>query len=288
MGWKSKKDKKIINDKDITFKSNDNVTNEDSNEEAPKKEKRGVVKTFNLYKFIIKIVVFAILVTFGILMLVFKEQAVGTIYLLTGVIATFAAIIRIIPLLKTTKSKKARVISLVEICIHIVIGVYLIAVAFYHWNVIEENADLENLTGFAKFNLQAYRFFVVALFFTRVVSYFWVVVLHKEPTDDFKFWLHIIIMSLSILLAAIQLDPQKIVYTLVVLAFGSALVIGGEAAGGYWRYRKEVSATKEQKKDKIAPVEKEAPSKDDSVDINEIDPNIIPVEDIPQDSQIVS
>lgn len=282
MGLKKKKNENIITCKDFSLE-----TENDSNYDGDEK-KKGIVKTFNLYKFIVKIIVFAILVTFGILMLIFKENAVGTIYLLTGIIAIFAAIIRIIPLLKTLKTSNAKIISLVEISIHIVIGIYLVAVAFYHWNVIEENQKLEDLTGFAKFNLQAFRFIVVALFFTRVVSYFWVVTLYDEKTDKFKFWLHIIILTISLLLAAIELDPQKIVYTLVLLAFGSALVIGMEAGTGYFRYRKEVSSKKpkeDKKKDKAFI---KTPGKDDSKDINDINPDIIPIEDIPQDSQIIS
>lgn len=292
MGKKNKKDKNIITDKDISFETEEEKAAKAqalAEEKAEKKaNKRGVVKTFNMYKFIVKIVVFAILITFGVLMLIFQQQAIGSIYLLTGIVAAFASIIRVVPLLRTLKSAKARLVSFVEILIHLALGAYLIFAAFYHWNVIEDVKEIENITGFAKFNLQAYRFFVVALFYTRVVSYFWVTVLYKEETDNFKFWLHIIIMTLAILLAAIELTPQTIVYTLVVLAFGSAIVIGGEAGGGYFRYRKEVSAKKEKKKEKKDEVGKEAPAQDDSVNINEIDPNIIPVNDVPQDSQIVS
>jgi len=292
MGKKNKKDKNIITDKDISFETEEEKAAKAqalADAKAEKKaNKRGVVKTFNMYKFIIKIVVFAILITFGVLMLVFQDQAIGSIYLLTGIVAAFASIIRVVPLLKTLKSAKARLISFVEILIHLALGAYLIFAAFYHWNIIDEYESLENITGFAKFNLQAYRFFVVALFYTRVVAYFWVTVLCKEETDRFKFWLHIIIMTLAILLAAIELTPQTIVYTLVVLAFGSAIVIGGEAGGGYFRYRKEISAKKEKKKEKKEEVGKEAPAQDDTVNINEIDPNIIPVNDVPQDSQIVS
>lgn len=286
---KKKKEKKDTLPKDIVIavKEKEQATEK----EEPVKKEHKTIKAFNMYKFIFKIFAFAILLTFGILIWVFKDSAIGAIYLITGIAVAFAALIRVIPLLRTLKSGKARVISLCEIVLHIVIGVYLIGAAFSHWSEISKDLELNELQGFAKFNLQAYQYILVILFYTRALCYFWITILYKEETDRVKFWLHVILMTLAVVLAALPLDPEKVVYTLIVLAFACALVIGGEAGTGYYRYRKSISAARKKNKGEEKKKDKgiEVPAKDDSVDISDIDPNIIPLnDDIPQDSNIVS
>lgn len=287
---KRKKEKQDMLPKDIVISVKDEQQKPEAKEEPVKREHKAV-KAFNMYKFIFKIFAFAILLTFGILIWVFKDSAIGAIYLITGVAVAFAALIRVIPLLRTLKSGKARVISLCEIVLHIVIGIYLVGAAFSHWSEISKDLDLSELQGFAKFNLQAYQYILVILFYTRVLCYFWITILYKEETDRVKFWLHIILMTLAVILAALPLDPEKVVYTLIVLAFACALVIGGEAGTGYYRYRKSISTARKKNKGEDKKKDKgiEVPAKDDSVDISDIDPNIIPLnDDIPQDSNIVS
>ncbi len=258
-----------------------------------KVDKGNPIKAFNMYKFIVKIIAFAILITFGIIMIVNKDEAIGAIYLISGIVCAFAAIIRCIPLLRTLKSKRAKLVSFLEILVHLVVGAYLILAAFLHWNIMNENnlKSVDELTGITKFNLDAYRFIIVFVLFTRGMCYYYITIMCEERTDRMKFWLHGIIMLISVLLAAIPLTPEKIVWVLVFLAFGSALVIGGEAGTGYYRYRKAISASKKKEKEKEKSDEKplEAPANDETKIIDEIDPSIIPVNDNNnQDSNIIS
>ena len=107
---------------------------EEINETLDPTPKTRLGTNFRMYKFIIKILIFAILIAFAILLFAFKIELIGAVYMITAVIILFSAIIRLIPLLKTTKSKRARLILLIQCLIHITIGAYLILAAFYHWD----------------------------------------------------------------------------------------------------------------------------------------------------------
>ena len=266
------------------------------------KKEHGVKATFNMYKFIIKIIVFAILITFGILMLVFKDELIGAVYIVSGIVILFSALVRLVPLLKTTTSKRAKAIMLVQVIIHIVIGAYLIIAAFYHWNKIneiKENSALKNLDlmeqldqisggGFAKFNIAAYGYILVIYFYTFAVGYYWTTILYNEKTNKSLFWLNTIAITLAVVLGILadKLDAQKLVITLAIIALLSGVVIGGEATGGYIMYRKKITGDK-PKKEKSKDKGKEAPAKDKKK-IDEIDPNIIPKNDIRDQDSIVS
>lgn len=266
------------------------------------KKEHGAVATFKMYKFIVKIVVFAILITFGILMLVFKDELIGAVYIVSGIVILFSALIRLIPLLKTTTSKRAKMVMLVQVIIHIVIGAYLIIAAFYHWDKIaqiKENSDLKGKDlmeqldsisggGFAKFNIEAYGYILVIFFYTYAVGYYWTTILYNEKTNRSLFWLNTIAITLAVVLGILadKLDAQKLVITLAIIALLSGVVIGGEATGGYIQYRKKITADK-PKKEKSKDKGKEAPAKDKKK-IDEIDPNIIPKNDIKDQDSIVS
>ena len=298
-----KKNKKIDNSNEIVEVKEEPVKQQKVIAEKPeepvkktdntiKKEKKEnvIVKKFNMYKFIVKIFAFALLVTFGILILVFQQQAVFAIFLVTAIVVLLGALIRVVPLIKTLKKTKSKIISMVEISIHILIGLYLIFAAF---NYIAQTPDEDgNFTGIARFNEIMYPYILTIILYTRCFAYFWITILHEEKTDKFKFWVHMICISIAILLAALGhfLGIREIVITLAVIAIICALVIGGEAGTGYYRYRKQISEPKrkEKEKEKSKKAEIEAPGKDDDVDYRDIDPNIIPVNDNQQDSTIIS
>ncbi len=302
MRKKDKKKKKNFEDQQLNSENikiegfsiegtSDDEKSEPIQEEPKPKRVKTAVEKFNMYKFIFKILAFAILVTFAILMWIFQEQAIGAIFFISGIVVVFAAIIRVIPLLRTLKTGKAKLIAFCEIVLHLVIGLYLIGASFYHWGKIAEVDNIEELTGFAKFNLDAYKYVLVLLLYTRAICYFWVTILYHEETDKVRFWLHVITITIAVVVAALPLTPEKVVWTLIILAFGCALVIGGEAGTGYYRYRKTVSAPKKKEKEKKKEKQKEieVPARDESIDISDIDPNIIPIEDNNnQDSNIIS
>ena len=159
------------------------------------KPKTKVGKTFKMYQFIFKIIIFALLITLAIVMLVMQAEVIGIIYMFAGALITFSALIRMIPLIKTTKAKQARLILFIQCLIHLVIGGYLIGAAFYHWHELQVYAEkladdtaisttdvykkLEEAGdwGWGKFNLEYFAYFLVAFFYTMAGGYFWVTII---------------------------------------------------------------------------------------------------------------
>ena len=276
---------------------------EEINETLDPTPKTRLGTNFRMYKFIIKIFIFAVLIAFAILLFAFKIELIGAVYMITAVIILFSAIIRLIPLLKTTKSKRARLILLIQCLIHITIGAYLILAAFYHWDkwneLLADDArantleELYRMSGgkFAEFNVQAYAYILVIFFYTLAMGYFWVTIEYKENSKSTLFWLNFISISLAVVIAFLApqewFDAEKLVIALAILALLGALVIGGEATGGYIRYRK-VIAGDIKKKEKKTEVGKEAPSRKDDTEISDIDPNIIPKDDPRDEDSVVS
>ena len=275
---------------------------EEINETLDPTPKTRVGTNFRMYKFIIKILVFAILIVFAILMFVYKDILIGAVYMVSGIVILFSGIIRMIPLIKSTKSKRARLILFVQCCIHVLLGAYLVFAAFFHWDRLKAYTGdagddlytkLDNVSGgwFAKFNIQAYAYILVIFFYTLAMGYFWVTIEYKEPTRKTLFWLNFISISLAVLIAFFApqewFDAEKLIITLAILALFGAVVVGGEATGGYIRYRRVVSGDT-VKKSKKADDGIEVPSRDKNSDYSDINPNIIPKDEPRDDDSIVS
>lgn len=185
------------------------------------------------YQFWFKIAGAALLLVLGIWLLVDQNSAVFLVLLFTGIIAGIFALIRVIPLIRTLQQSKSKITCMVEILVHIVLAAYLIFAAFN----IKNDPD----SSFAKFNNDFYRFFIAFLFYSRALAYFMCTVLYKEETDKTKFWVHIVLISLSSLLCALDdVTTQAIAITIAVIAFICATGLAVEGAGGYGKYRKNI------------------------------------------------
>lgn len=234
-----------------------------NNQENNTKEKGKVVKTFNMYKFIVMVVAAAILIAFGIVMFVKPEIAIFALIFLSGCVAAISGLIRIVGSFKKENHPKAKKVLVITCLIHMVIGAYLIIAALNY------NNDPE--TSFAKFNAKYYLLFIAIILYIESVSYFWQAVLYKSETGKIMFWVHIIFMTMAVVLAFLatnnNIEAKHIVYFLAVLAFICALVVGGEAMFGYFKYRSEVNKTKEIKK-KDEKNDSIAPGAEDEIDAN--------------------
>ena len=266
-------------------------------EEKPKKKFK-LFQTFNVYKFIVKIIATVLLVTLGVLILVFQEHAMFAVFIITGGIALFQAIIRAFFLLKKTRNKKAKIVTAVELGIEFLIGGFLFFAAFATLSVIntpdgeEPNKFFVNVRDFAN---EQFTLFAALLLFVGALSYYWRTILLKDETDNFKFWLNFFDSCVAVLFCIFyknkdfEIDARVIAIIIAVLAFLSALVIGGEAIGGYMNYRRLQNPKTEEKKDeKEEKPEIEAPGKDDDIDYSDIDPNVIPVNDDNNHDSIIS
>lgn len=249
-----------------------------------KEKKNGSIKEgFDKYKFILKIFAAVILLAFAIIIFIQQDQAVFAMLLITGGVALLAALVRLILLLKKDTSQTAKIISLVEGLLHVLLGGYMVVAAFMYLD--------EPTSKFSKFNNEYYLLILSAILYSRVVAYFWQVVIHKAPTTPFMFWTHIVFTTLSVVIAAFmdKVDAKVIVIVLGCIAILCALIIGGEAGGGYYKYRKSLAPKEEVKEETLDEnPEIEAPSNDEDTVIDEIDPSIIPIDDTDQDSSVIS
>ena len=258
-------------------------TFEGENEEGKKQSK--IVQSFNLYKFILKLIAAVLLLVFGIVILVEQKWAIFALLFVTGGVAAISSLVRLCLLLKSGKCSQSKKISLVEGLIILLLGGYLVAAAFMYKKDPESTISV--------FNEKYYGIFIAVILYVKAVAYFWEQVIYKEKTTKFMFWLHIGFITTAVLFAAIadKIRPQYIVIVLASIALICALLIGGEAATGYFKYRKFLHPKKEKSKEKEITKEDsssiDAPARDEEKIIEEINPAIIPENDTPKDDSLV-
>lgn len=272
--------------------------------DEPKKEKKKfkLFQTFNVYKFIVKIVATILLITLGIIILVKKDMAVFALFIIAGGVTGFQALIRSLFLLKKSRNKKAKIVTLFELLIELGLAIFFIIAAVCAQNVESAKAAKEEASSFAKnyaqFADDYYAIFISIIFYVASISYFWRTILYNEESDKFKFWMNFTLVTGGFILLfaniihAVKSDDHTpltagtIAIIIAILAFLSALVIGGEATGGYIQYRKTTKPVKEEKKEETTGIE--VPAKDDKKEYDDIDPNAIPHEEPNTDTDIIS
>lgn len=224
------------------------------------------------YSFWIKISAAALLIAFSIWMLVDTNSSVFIVLMFTGLVAGIFAIIRVIPLLRTLKSGKARLTCFVEIIIHLLIACLLVYGAILR--IQEDNS------WFSNFMDENYRFVIAVFFLTRVISYFMCTVLFKEETDKIKFWVHIALIFLACLMCSLSdIKSQTIALIIAVIALICSLGLIVDGAVGYNRYRKQIQKDREKIK------EEKTQKSDDAKDAPAKEENIIPmIDEQPKDN----
>lgn len=213
------------------------------------------------YKFWIEAISAAILLAVGLVGIINKEFLVPLVVLITGIAILIFAVIRFIPLMKTLKTNRSRVLSFFELAVNLVVGVIL----FYGSILIFKDSNAES--GFAYFAKKYYRFFLGGVLYLRGLCYFICTVLFKEETDQIKFWTHIAFITLGVVVCTVDsITPQILAFIVAIFALlGSAMLIV-DAGFNYGKYRKAIKTKREKEKAKdnkaIAPgIEK--PSEED-------------------------
>ncbi len=224
------------------------------------------------YSFWIKIIGAALLIAFSIWLLVDESMAIFIVLMLTGLVAGIFAIIRVIPLLRTLKSGRAKLTCFVEILVHIVVAILLVFGAI---SIVR--TDEKEMSWYARFMHDNYRFFIAFFFETRVISYFMCTVLFKEETDKTKFWVHILLLVLGCVMCSLSnLDAHVIAIVIAVIALLCATALIAEGGVGYNRYRKTIVKDREKQKE-------EETKKEDGLEVPAKEEVIIPVHDENQD-----
>jgi len=183
---------------------------------------------FKKYLFVFEWLGAAILLAVGIFAMVKPE-----IFLyIAGFVLIIFGLLRLYPLLKTTKDRLMMSIYLVEILLNVIIGVFLI---------IEGGKDDPSTT--------ILRYTIGGVLWLRGVIYFFAAVMRKEATDHVKFWTHIALFTLGPIIVFTDFFEQKnLALILLILAILSAVVISFDGYKNYKNYRYEWLAKEETKK----------------------------------------
>lgn len=230
------------------------------------------------YAFWVKVLAAALLITLGIWLIIDintgEKFATFIVLMFTGLIAGIFAVIRAIPLMRTLKTGKARLVCIIEIAVHIGLSVAMIFAAIMKFQEKEDDS------GFANFVYKYYRFVIAFYLYTRIVSYFVCTVLCKEETNKIQFWVHIGILTLTCVVCAIQVQGKTIAWIISVIALCCSLFLIVEGGMGYNRYRKALAMDREEKKK-----EKEEVSEEDQAPKDEEQEFIIPmIDEEPEDT----
>lgn len=206
------------------------------------------------YSFWFKVIAAALLLTLGVW--ICFDRSIGTTLVLgfSGAVIIIYAVIRVVPLIKTMKSRRGIALSLGEVVLDLIVGVIL----FYSAVKIKKDSSAD----FSEFMIKYYRYFMGSVFYIRGAIYFICTIFYKEETDRSKFWVHLAIMTIGAVIMAIDnLDAEMLALVIAILALICGAALAVEGGFGYGRYRKAIKDAREPKKE-VEKVEKEAPGVD--------------------------
>ena len=266
-------------DSAVDLPDNNEEKTEEAKPEEPKKKRKliGAWDTFNLYKFIFEIVATSLLVALGFLILFNKNEAMFAIFVITGGVPLVTIIIRAIVLIRKRKDKEKKLIRfiLVEFLIE---GILAIAMIFAAIMCIEAKADdAETAKKIQTWFNDTFAYWATGLLYVSSISFFIRVIIFKEYTDRFKFWMNIVFITGAILLlyfkGSTDITVWAIAIIIAVLAFLCAAVLGTDAGGGYYNYYKRSKAKADAEKEKEEENKIEVPANESTNDviINDID-----------------
>ncbi len=248
-------------------------------EEKPKKKRKllGAWDTFNLYKFIFEIIATSLLVALGFLIIFNKEEAMFAIFIITGGVPFVTMVIRAVILLRKRKEidKKLLRFILIEFLIE---GILAAAMIFAAIMCVESKAeDAETSIKIRDWFNDTFAYWATGILYVASISYFIRVIIFKEYTDRFKFWMNIVFVTGAILLlyfkGATDITVWAIAIIIAVLSFLCALVLGFDAGGGYFNYHKRSKEKANKEKEEKEEDKIEAPASDNASEIVIDDPS---------------
>ena len=249
--------------------------------EKPKKKRKliGAWDTFNLYKFIFEIVATSLLVALGFLILFNKNEAMFAIFIITGGVPLVTIVIRSVVLIRKRKDKEKKLIRfiLVEFLIEVILAIAMIFAAVMCIEAKAEDADVS--IKIKDWFDDTFAYWATGILYVSSISFFIRVILFKEYTDKFKFWMNIVFITGAILLlyfkGSTDITVWAIAIIIAVLAFLCAAVLGTDAGGGYYNYYKRSKAKADAEKEKEEENKIEVPANESTNDviISDIDSN---------------
>ena len=159
----------------------------------------------------------------------------------TGFVICVFGIVRIVPLVRTQKKGVSKMVIVLEILIDLAIGAFLFYGAFK--TQAGKDDTLSNITR------DYYRYFLGAVLYLKGVFYFITTALLGEVTNKKEFWLHIVIMTLGVVVFALNIDASSLALFIAVISLLAGVAAGTAAGGSYFNYRKRVVLPKKKEKE---------------------------------------
>lgn len=173
---------------------------------------------FKRYLWIFEWIGAALLITLGVVVAV-EDQIV---HVVTGIVLTLFGLFRVIPLVKTTKTKSMKIILTIEVVLNIIIGGLLIYFG------LKENPDLKSVYGYL----------LGAILYARAVIYFLGTSIFKERTTPIIFILHIAFITLGTwFIVSGGFTSKQLGIAVLVIAVLVALMFILHGIRGYKSYR---------------------------------------------------
>lgn len=229
-------------DKEKIYKVEEKVlTPEEKIEKFANKENKALPNPLYGVKFWLLAIAAAMLLVMGIWIILDNSLGVKLGVGFTGLVIVIFGLIRIVPLVRTQKATNSKLLIVGEIIIDILIGAFL----FYGAFKVQQGEN----TKIGDFVTNYYRYFLGFVLYIKAVFYFITTSLLNEKTTKFEFWIHILIMSVAVVVFALDFDASHLAIFIAVLCLLSGLASGLTAGGSYYLYRKNVVRTKTVEKE---------------------------------------
>ncbi len=176
------------------------------------------------YGWVLKFILAAILLGVGVFMAFSPE----VVFIITGVTILIFSLLRVVPLMKSLNKEVLRTINLIEVIFDFIIGGVLVAIALTR----ADDFATQPIWG------MIYRYSLAFFFYVRGLVFFNSVVFFGEKTEVPKFWIHIAVLTLGVIIAVIPNFDAAIagIFFLVIALIGSGY-LGYDGYGGYKKYR---------------------------------------------------
>ena len=196
---KKLKESKQLQEDDVDASDSPEIKTKADKKEKPKANKKKEFKiwdTFNVYRFLIEIFAFALLLTLGIIILVNKDDAMVAIFIIISGITLLLLLFRLIVLLKTRKTDPKLSISykiiIIEFIVQFVVSVLFILAAV----ATHKSDDSRTLAKIANHFDKYFSPYTALILYSAAVSYFTRAIIFKESESKFICIVNIIYITI--------------------------------------------------------------------------------------------
>lgn len=207
------------------------IAKETLTKEEEKKEDNIIEKNINSF-FWIKIAGAAILFALGIWMLVDRDMASRIIVTATGVLVLVLSIARFIYVINAKNiSKMFRVANIVELCLDLVIGVFLLICGIWY------QANTDSRKKFVEFVYDNYRYFAGTVLYVRACLHFYSTAFFKVKSTIINYIINIIFITAGTFFIAFKFTLHDLSFVVAILLILSVAFFIYDGIMSYQKYK---------------------------------------------------